>query len=139
MTTDANGIIWGSNTSWALGAVTKERYTPPPTAIVRQERVPGSNLIWDFSTLLGAQEYDTRQLRYVFTISNSDHNACRAAVNAFISWLYSVRGYGNMYDSADSGFHYSARLKAATPKYTNGVYCEITVEFEAKPEVISNV
>ena len=139
MTTDANGITWNSETSWSFGAITKERDTPPPTAIARQERVIGSNLVWDFSSVLGVQEYEMRQLRYVFTISNSDHNACRSAVNSFVDWLYGLSGYNELYDSADAGFHYLARLKSATPKYTNGVYCEITVEFEAQPEVVSDV
>lgn len=139
MTTDANGITWNSATSWNFGAVTRERETPPPTPIVRQERVPGSNRVWDFSAILGVRELEMRSLRYVFTISDSNHNLCKSRVDAFIEWLYGPASYSALYDSADSGYHYLARLKSASPKYTNGVYCEITVDFEAMPEVIEDV
>ena len=134
-----NGITWnGEHSKTDYGAIVKERSTPPPVPIVRQERVPYSNLIWDFTGLTGIAEYELRSLSYVFTISDSNYLQCRRKVNAFINWLYSVSGYDDLYDSMDEGFHYSARLKSVTPEYTNGVYCEITVEFEAKPETILN-
>jgi hypothetical protein len=137
---DTNGITWnGAHSRTDYGAVTKERSKPPPVPIVRQERVPYSNLIWDFSGLCGVAEYEMRTLRYVFTISDPNHARCRRKVDMFLAWLYSRTGYADLYDSTDEGFHYSARLKSAVPQYTNGVYCEITVEFEAKPEVISHV
>jgi hypothetical protein len=84
------------------------------------------------------REYENRRLRYVFTISDPICTRCRERVDAFTEWLAEPAGFCDLCDSAEPLYHYRAKPVSITPKYTAGVYCEITVEFEAYPYRIPN-
>lgn len=134
-----NGIAWnGLHSCTDFGAVCKSRSTPPPKPIKRHERVPYSNITWDFSALCGVREYENRTLSYAFVITDLNWRRCRERVNDFLSWLHEPVSFQALWDSADPEYHYLAKLTSAEPSYTNGVCCEIKVEFEAYPYRIPN-
>ena len=134
---ESNGIVWnGKHSCTDFDATCKERQTPPPKEIKRQERVAYSNVTWNFGSFFGVKEYENRTLRYTFVIS--DNERCREKADAFIDWLEAPDGFSELWDSVDPLYHFRAQLTSISTKYQGGVVCELTVIFEAYPYRIPN-
>ena len=108
---ESNGIVWnGKHSCTDFDATCKERQTPPPKEIKRQERVAYSNVTWNFGSFFGVKEYENRTLRYTFVIS--DNERCREKADAFIDYtrvLPHVPAFGANPDFLPVFWHFAVK------------------------------
>ena len=96
-----------------LGLTIKEKTIGNPKKIKRQKRVPFSNSTFDFSKLYGDQEYEDRELTYVFNVYDKrthnkvDMNILKIkALNSFVP----VDERVSLLDDAIPGYHFLAEI-----------------------------
>ena len=60
----------GKHSLGDFGLTVSNREIGYPSKIKRQERVPFSNTVYDFSNLYGGQEYEERSITYTLNLIN---------------------------------------------------------------------
>ena len=132
-----NGIIKGNKHSYRDFNITiAKRDIGIPKKNKITEKIPFSNITYDFSTLYGEQTYDERPLSYTFNIigkSKSDMNIKKANV---LAWLMDG-GKEEFYDDTIPGVYFLAEVVEASWK-ENVHDGQLTVKLEAYPFKISS-
>ncbi|WP_278475733.1 hypothetical protein [Turicibacter sanguinis] len=132
-----NGIIKGNKHSYRDFNITiAKRDIGIPKKNKITEKIPFSNITYDFSTLYVEQTYNERALSYTFNIigkSKSDMNIKKANV---LAWLMDG-GKEEFYDDTIPGVYFLAEVVEASWK-ENLHDGQLTVKLEAYPFKISS-
>lgn len=111
-----------------IGEPKKDDYT---------ERVPYSNIVYDFGGLYGEQTYSERQLSYTFEFMCFHRHRAQERIVNIKKWLQWI-GSETFYDDLLPGYHFKVREPAISWTESHGVYT-ITVIFPAAPEMWKNI
>lgn len=128
--------IWfeGKHSYKDLGLTISERKIGYPSKIKIQERVPYSNIVYDFSNIYGGQEYEPRPLSYTFNVAYKDK-----AINYYLyeteisNWLMSPNSKVVLKDDLIPGYYFLAEIvnnPSSDFKFVGG---SLSVEFTAYP------
>src|SRR5690625_2931754 len=137
------GIIFDEKHSYRdFGLTLASRHIGNPSKIKRKERVPFSNIEYDFSGIYGGQEYEQRQLTYVFNvvdIYNQSKFAFSSLKIAVLNWLMSPSKQTKLYDDAIPGYYFLAEVENGPDIEEYEFDGPLTVEFTAYPFKISEL
>lgn len=129
-----------------LGLTISERNIGYPSKIKRQERIPFSNKLYDFSQLYGGQEYDERQLTYTFNLEHLRSGVFKEkyTFNNFVetevvNWLMSTNDKSVLKDDTLPGYYFKAEVVGNPLNTYRIVGGELIVEFTAYPFKISEL
>ena len=99
-----------------FGITISDRKIRNPSKIERKERIPYTNIIYDFSQLYeGGQEFGTRTVEYWINIAREQmirnfHNDYFAMETAIVNWLLGGGGQRVLRDDLIPGFHFLAEV-----------------------------
>jgi hypothetical protein len=113
-----------------------ERSIGLPQKDERTERVPYSNVTYDFSAIYGTSGYGERTLTYKFEFLDQNPIRAHERLDKIMSWL-SYNGRKNLYDDMIPYYHFEARCTAISQSESHGVYT-VTVTFKANPFKVSD-
>lgn len=88
-----DGLTFNGKHSYRdFGLIITERDIGYPSKIKNTERVPYSNIDYDFSGIYGGQEYTERQLKYTFTVMGHNHTKQEyySMATSILRWLFSI-------------------------------------------------
>ncbi|MBQ7013385.1 MAG: hypothetical protein IJN11_05660 [Oscillospiraceae bacterium] len=122
----------GSNSQSTFGAVIQKREIGSPGKNVITDKVPYSNVKYNFSELYGAQTYGERTLAYQFSLVSTSPERLQRDVTRFIDWIYSP-GKSALRDSRVDGYYFLAECITSPKVEDHGIYAIITVTFTADP------
>lgn len=111
-----------------IGEPPKDEYT---------ERVPYSNVLYDFGGLYGDQTYGERQLSYTFEFVCFHRNMAQDKIMNIKNWLR-WKGSETFHDDLMPDYHFKVREPSLSWSENHGIYT-ISVEFPAAPETWPNV
>ena len=100
------------------------------------ERVPYSNIVYDFGGLYGEQTYGERQMSYTFEFMCSSRHKGQERIAHIKKWLQWT-GSETFYDDLMPDYHFKAREPTISWTEKHGVYT-INVAFPAAPEMWAN-
>lgn len=111
-----------------------------PSKIKRQERVPFSNDLYDFSEIYGGQEYEERPLSFTFYIDNYENiNSFYIYETEILNWLVSQNSKQILKYSQLPGYYFLAEVVDSTETDFKLVGGTATIEFSAYPFKISEL
>lgn len=123
-----------------FGLYISERNIGNPSKIKRQERVPFSNTVFDFSGIYGGQEYEERLLIYTFEVAYNEKSVAYYLYETqAINWLMSVDKKIKLTDDLIPGYYFLAELVDGPGSDFKWVGGSLTVQFMAYPFKISNL
>lgn len=100
------------------------------------ERVPYSNIVYDFGGLYGEQTYGERQLSYTFEFLCFNRKKAQSKLMNIKQWLHWT-GSETFYDDLLPDYHFKAREPSMSWSENHGIYT-ISVTFPAAPEMWRN-
>lgn len=100
------------------------------------ERVPFSNVVYDFGNIFGRQTYGERQLSYTFEFLHKHRKKAQDRIMNIKQWLH-WRGYTELYDDLLPDYHYEVREPSVSFSESHGVYT-LSFVFPAAPEILPN-
>lgn len=100
------------------------------------ERVPYSNVTYDFDELFGQPGYGERTLTYVLEFLCSGRAEAQARIVHIRNWLQWT-GRKDLYDTDYPDYHFEVRAPSVTISGSHGVYT-VTVQFMANPAMLPN-
>lgn len=113
-----------------------------PSKIKRKERVPFSNVEYDFSNIYGGQEYTERPLNYTLNVIDK-HNYSKDHFSimkiAILNWLMGPSGKGKLTDDAIPGYYFLAEVENGPELEEHEFDGTLAVEFTAYPFKISEL
>lgn len=128
------GIRFNKQHSWyTFHAVISSSEKPIPAKRLVEERVPYSNVSYDFSCLTGEQIYEDRILNYVLTFTAPTRKALLRKKDAIVNWLYEPVQRIALYDDEEPGYHYLAKCTGIESPEITGCVCRLAVTFTAYP------
>lgn len=103
----------------------------------RTERVPYSNITYDYDALYGASSYDERTLTYTFDLVNRHHRNVQFLLSDLrhhLRW----NGLRDLHDSSYPDYHFE--VHAPTVKAEDGQHTvlTVTITFKALPAMLPN-
>lgn len=124
-----------------LGLTIAHRNIGSPSKNKYEVTIPGSNQIFDFSSLYGEQTYSTRELQYTFNVYDQhSHNSKvhmnvirRRLINAFMP----NSSQESLFDDAFPGFYFKAEVVEAPVFFERGGVGQMTIAFRAYPFMMS--
>lgn len=129
-----------------FGLTVSHRDIGYPSKIKRQERVPFSNQVYDFSSVYGGQEYEERSLTYTFNIIGrnfggyrKDYRETQILETAVMNWLMNTNGKVILKDDTIENYYFKAELVTNPSSEFRFIGSELTVEFTAYPFKISEL
>lgn len=110
-----------------------------PSKVKIKERVPFSNIDYDFSNIYGGQEYTERQLTYGFNVIgwNGSKDSLVSKKIEVLNWLMRVNEKSKLYDDTIEGFYFLAEVEDAIDITENEADGTLNVVFTAYPFKIS--
>lgn len=118
------------------------RHIGNPSKIKRKERVPFSNVEYDFSTIYGGQEYEERTLIYTFNVVDM-YNRSKISFSslkiAVLNWLLGPNEKVKLIDDAIPGYYFLAEVENGPELEEFEFDGPLTVEFTAYPFKISEL
>lgn len=138
----SSGITFNQrHTYHDFGLTVASRDIGYPSKIKVTERVPYSNIVYDFSEVYGGQEYEERQLTYVCNVFDPSYirENYFALKDAIVNWLCNVSGKIILKDDKIPGYYFLAEVingPSAADRIASG---QITIIFNAYPFKISEL
>ena len=133
-----NGIIKGNKHSFKHFNITiAKRDIGIPKKNKITEKIPFSNVTYDFSLLYGEQTYDERSLSYTFNIIGKNKNDMNVKKTNILTWLMDG-GKEKLYDDTIPGVYFLAEALESSWK-ENLHDGQLTVKFEAYPFKIRDI
>ena len=133
-----NGIIKGNKHSFKDFNITiAKRDIGIPKKNKITEKIPFSNVTYDFSLLYGEQTYDERSLSYTFNIIGKNKNDMNVKKTNILTWLMDG-GKEKLYDDTIPGVYFLAEALESSWK-ENLHDGQLTVKFEAYPFKIRDI
>ena len=126
----------GKHTYYAFGLKMLKRSVGAAPKDEHVERVPYSNITYNFDALFGRKSYGERKISYEFDFIERD--ICRAEdklVN-IIEWLH-FDDKLDLYDDYFPNYHFSVREPDVGTSENHGVYT-VKITFRAAPEMLPN-
>lgn len=96
-----------------MGLRVIDRAIGNPAKIKRKERVPYSNIVYDFSGIYGGQEYEERELIYTFEVKSMDKIKLNMLENMVNNWLMRPNEKIKLIDDYVKGFYFMAEVEDA--------------------------
>ena|SRR5690625_485279 len=113
-----------------------------PSKVKRKERVPYSNIDYDFSGIYGDQEYTERSLTYTFNVIDQ-HNYSKEHFSIMkieiLNWLLGPNEKNKLTDDAIPGYYFLAEVENGPALEEREFDGTLTVEFIAYPFKISEL
>lgn len=103
----------------------------------RTERVPYSNITYDYDALYGSSSYGERTLTYTFDIVNRNRRDVQFLLTALrhrLSWS----GVRDLHDSAFPDYHFEAHAPTVKAEDGQHTVLTVTVTFKALPAMLPN-
>lgn len=100
------------------------------------ERVPYSNITYDFDEILGLSSYGERTLSYVFDFICLSKRKAQDRIIRIRRWLQWT-GRKDLCDPSCPDYHFEVRAPEVTVSENHGVYT-ISVTFKANPAMLPN-
>lgn len=100
------------------------------------ERVPFSNVTYNFDALFGKKSYGERKLSYEFDFIERNINKAEAKIIKIREWLQ-FSGNLDLYDDYYPHYHFSVREPSFYSTESHGVYT-IKIVFKAAPAMLPN-
>lgn len=129
-----------------FGLTVSNREIGYPSKIKRQERVPFSNEVYDFSNLYGGQEYEERSITYTLNLINKSSSGYRENFQnnqlletKVVNWLMGANQKAILKDDTIDGYYFMAELVDGPNSEFRFVGSELTIEFIAYPFKISEL
>lgn len=130
-----------------FGLTLKSREIGYPSKIKRKERVPFSNNAYDFSGIYGGQEYEERQLTYVFNVIDKRYTGgykfnfsnTQMLETELINWLMNTNKKGKLVDDTLPGYYFLAEIEGDPSSSFEFMGSELTIAFTAYPFKISEL
>jgi hypothetical protein len=110
-----------------------------PSKIKVKERIPFSNQIYDFSQIYGGQEYEERQLTYVFDLKDYDKKMLAIRKTEILNWLMGPIGKTKLVDDYIEGYYFLAEVEEAPDFDEMRFRGTLTVNFTAYPFQIAEL
>lgn len=111
-----------------IGEPQKDDYT---------ERVPFSNIVYDFGGIYGEQTYGERRLSYTFEFLCLNKKIGQSRIADIKKWLHWT-GSQTFHDDLLPDYHFKVREPSISWAESHGIYT-ISVVFPAAPEMWANV
>ena len=111
----------------SIGSAQKDDHT---------ERLPYSNITYNFDSIFGKSSYDERILTYSFEFLDFDTDRAADRVADIINSMH-WQGYKELYDDMMNGYHFEVTEPEVSFSEKHGVY-SITMTFHAKPQIFIN-
>lgn len=136
-----SGITFDGKHSYKdFGLTISHRNIGYPSKIKRQERVPYSNEIYDFSGIYGDQEYEERLLTYMFNNVNTQGNdKFLIKATEYLNWLMKPSTKVKLTDDRLPGYYFLAEVVNAPSYEYIAILGEMTIQFTAYPFKISEL
>lgn len=126
----------GKHTYYAYGLRMLKRNVGSAPKDEHLERVPFSNITYDFDSLFGKKSYGERKLSYELEFIDRDINRAEDRVVNIINWLH-WSGSISLYDDYFPNYHFSVREPEVSYSEKHGVY-SIKISFMAAPAMMPN-
>lgn len=130
------GITFDGKHSYTdLGLTIAYRDIGNPSKVKNKERVPFSNVDYDFSGIYGGQEYTERQITYGFNIvgyrGNKEHFVSMKI--AVLNWLMRPNSKIDLFDDTIIGYRFLAEVEDSIELVENEADGMLGVTFTAYP------
>lgn len=116
-----------------FGLTVAERNIGNPKKIKIKERVPFSNEIYDFSGIYSGQEYEERQLTYVFNVKDYEKIPLTMKKIQALNWLMKPNEKTQLFDDYIPGYYFLAEVEEAPDFDELRFHGRLTVQFTAYP------
>lgn len=100
------------------------------------ERVPFSNVTYDFDSIFGKPSYGERTLKYRFEFIDTKLETSEDTLINILDWLH-WSGRLNLYDDMLPNYHFKAREPTVDWSENHGVYT-FDMTFKADPAIVPN-
>lgn len=100
------------------------------------ERVPFSNVTYDFDSVFGKSSYCERMLKYRFEFIDMNLKMATDRLVNILNWLH-WSGRLDLHDDMLPGYHFSVREPEVLWSENHGIYT-FDVNFKAEPAIIPN-
>lgn len=107
-----------------------------PTRDNHTERVPYSNVTYDFDDILGLASFGERKLTYVFEFLCMHPRRAQDKIVRIRRWLQ-WSGRKELYDPSYPDYHFEVRAPEVTVNSSHGVHT-VTMTFMANPAMLPN-
>ena len=126
----------GKHTYYAYGLQMLKRNISSAPKDEHLERVPFSNVTYNFDSLFGKKSYGERKLSYELEFIERHIERAEDKVISLINWLH-WGGSLDLYDDYYPNYHFSVREPDVDCSEKHGVYT-LKVSFKAAPEILPN-
>ncbi len=116
-----------------FGLTVAERNIGNPKKIKIKERVPFSNMIYDFSGIYGGQEYEERPLTYVFNVKDYKKIPLTMKKIQALNWLMNPNEKIQLFDDYIPGYYFLAEVEEAPDFDELRFHGRLTVQFTVYP------
>lgn len=103
----------------------------------RTERVPYSNITYDFDAFYGASSYGERTLTYTYDLVSRDHRRVQfliAELRQHLRWS----GVRDLHDNAFPDYHFEVRAPAVKAEDNGHTVTTVVITFKALPAMLPN-
>jgi len=136
----SDGINFNNKHSYYdFGLILQERKIGNPSKIKNTERVPWSNIEYDFSNLYSEQEYEERAISYTFALVAHSKQYYTTMKTVVVNWLCSAIGKTVLKDDIIPNYYFLAEVVKGPSETDFNSDGSITVEFTAYPFKISSL
>lgn len=104
-----------------------------PSKRKNKQRVPHSNVVYDFSGIYGDQEYEERTLTYIFNLKDYDKIHLETKKTAVINWLMNPNEKSKLVDDYIPGYYFLAEVEQGIDFDELRFNGRLTVGFTAYP------
>ena len=126
----------GKHTYYAFGLQMLERNVGSAPKDEHIERVPFSNITYNFDALFGKKSYGERKLTYKLEFTERHIERAEDKVISLINWLH-WDGSLDLYDDYFPNYHFSVREPDVDCTEKHGVYT-LKLTFKAAPAMLPN-
>lgn len=126
----------GKHTYYAFGLQMLERNVGSAPKDEHTERVPFSNITYNFDALFGKKSYGERKLTYKLEFTERHIERAEDKVISLINWLH-WDGSLDLYDDYFPNYHFSVREPDVDCTEKHGVYT-LKLTFKAAPAMLPN-
>ena len=126
----------GRHSFHSLGLRMLKRSIGSPPKDDHTDRVPYSNITYDFDSVFGSSSYSERVLNYKFDFTETRLKIAECRLMDILNWLHWT-GRKSLCDDMMPSHHFEVREPKVIWSENHGVYT-FDVTFSASPEILSN-
>ena len=138
MVDDYGTVFDGKHSYKDFGFRVKDKKIGTPSKIKTKERIAYSNKIFDFSTVYGGQEYNERELVYVYSIRDRNKTNLDVKLTSFIKHLTTPSQKVILKDDVIPGYYFFAEVEGPIDLDEFSWRGDLTVTYTAYPFRVSD-